>query len=83
LKIWSKNCEGVLKIVRLNFWLAYVITSLDARENTAQAIVFTRLRGQAIPGVNIQNKKGKAKAYQVRQVLKAIEKLQSYEDPSK
>lgn len=28
------------------------------------------------PRVNIQNDKGKAKAYQVRQVLKAIEKLQ-------
>ncbi len=28
------------------------------------------------PRVNIQNKKGKAKAYQVRQVLKAIEKLE-------
>ncbi|MGX9728665.1 MAG: toxin HicA [Candidatus Electronema sp. VV] len=29
------------------------------------------------PGVNIQNSRGKAKAYQVRQVLKAIEKLES------
>ncbi|CAN7776748.1 toxin HicA [Cupriavidus necator] len=28
------------------------------------------------PRVNVQNDKGKAKAYQVRQVLKAIEKLQ-------
>ncbi len=28
------------------------------------------------PRVNIQNSKGKAKAYQVRQVLKAIEKLE-------
>ena len=27
------------------------------------------------PRVNIQNKKGKAKAYQVRQVLRAIERL--------
>ena len=27
------------------------------------------------PRINIQNNKGKAKAYQVRQVLKAIEKL--------
>lgn len=27
------------------------------------------------PRVNIQNEKGKAKAYQVRQVLQAIEKL--------
>ena len=31
---------------------------------------------QGDPRVNIQNKKGKAKAYQVRQVLKAIERLE-------
>lgn len=30
---------------------------------------------QGDPRVNIQNSKGKAKAYQVRQVLKAIERL--------
>lgn len=29
------------------------------------------------PRVNIQNKKGMAKAYQVKQVLKAIEKLEA------
>jgi hypothetical protein len=33
------------------------------------------------PRVNIQNEKGKAKAYQVRQVLKAIEKMESRHDP--
>ena len=32
------------------------------------------------PCVNIQAKKGKAKAYQVRQVLRAIEKLESKND---
>ena len=31
---------------------------------------------QGDPRVNIQNKKGKAKAYQVKQVLKAIERLE-------
>lgn len=31
---------------------------------------------QGDPRVNIQNSKGKAKAYQVRQVLKAIERLE-------
>ena len=31
------------------------------------------------PRVNIQNDKGKAKPYQVRQVIKAIEKLESTE----
>lgn len=32
------------------------------------------------PRVNIQGEKGKAKAYQVRQVLKAIEKMESTHD---
>ena len=31
------------------------------------------------PRVNIQNHKGMAKAYQVRQVLKAIDKLEAYD----
>ncbi len=32
------------------------------------------------PRVNIQNKKGKAKAYQVRQVLQAIDRLEVEDD---
>jgi len=32
---------------------------------------------QGDPRVNIQNHKGKAKAYQVRQVLKAIDRLET------
>ena len=32
------------------------------------------------PRVNIQNAKGKAKAYQVRQVIKAIERLENEND---
>lgn len=32
---------------------------------------------QGDPRVNIQNSKGKAKAYQVRQVLKAIERIKN------
>lgn len=35
---------------------------------------------QGDPRVNIQNDKGKAKAYQVRQVLKAIERLEVQEN---
>ena len=31
------------------------------------------------PRVNIQNHKGMAKAYQVRQILKAIDKLEAYD----
>ncbi len=37
---------------------------------------------QGDPRVNIQNAKGKAKAYQIRQILKAIERL-DYESHSK
>jgi hypothetical protein len=37
---------------------------------------------QGDPRVNIQNAKGRAKAYQVRQVLRAIERLE-YESHSK
>ena len=35
-----------------------------------------RMPWQADPRVNVQNSKGKAKAYQVRQVLWAIERLE-------
>jgi hypothetical protein len=35
---------------------------------------------QGDPRVNIQNDKGKAKAYQVKQVLKAIDRLEESRD---
>ncbi len=35
------------------------------------------------PRINIQNHKGKAKAYQVKQVLWAIEKMEDYYDSEK
>ncbi len=38
---------------------------------------------QGDPRVNIQNHKGMAKAYQVKQVLKAIERLGVDDDPEK
>jgi hypothetical protein len=47
----------------------------DARQSGSSHRVYkTPWRGD--PRVNIQNSKGKAKAYQVRQVLKAIERLE-------
>ena len=47
----------------------------DARQSGSSHKVYkTPWRGD--PRVNIQNSKGKAKAYQVRQVLKAIERLE-------
>ena len=38
---------------------------------------------QGDPRINIQNHKGKAKTYQVRQVLLAIERLEEHHDPEK
>lgn len=45
------------------------------RQSGASHVVF-KTPWQGDPRVNIQNHKGKAKAYQVRQVLKAIERLE-------
>jgi hypothetical protein len=44
------------------------------QEGTSHAVF--RMPWAGDPRVNIQGDKGKAKAYQVRQVLKAIEKLE-------
>jgi hypothetical protein len=44
------------------------------RGGTSHRVYQTPWQGD--PRVNIQNKKGKAKAYQVRQVLNAIERLE-------
>jgi hypothetical protein len=48
------------------------------QERTSHRIYKTPWPGD--PRINAQNSKGKAKAYQVRQVLKAIEKLENQED---
>jgi hypothetical protein len=45
-----------------------------ARQSGSSHMVF-KTPWQGDPRVNIQNKKGKAKVYQVRQVLKAISRL--------
>ena len=44
------------------------------QKNTSHRIYKTPWQGY--PRVNIQNQKGKAKAYQVKQVLKAIDRLE-------
>lgn len=44
--------------------------------NPVPAIEFIELRWQGDPRVNIQNAKGKAKPYQVRQVVAAVECLE-------
>ncbi len=48
------------------------------QQGTSHCVYKTRWTGD--PRVNIQEKKGKAKAYQVRQVLDAIEKIEEMED---
>ncbi len=50
-------------------------------EGTSHHIYKTPWPGD--PRVNIQNSKGKAKAYQVRQVLAAIAKLEEKDDSKK
>jgi hypothetical protein len=51
------------------------------QSGTSHAIFKTPWPGD--PRVNIQNDRGKAKAYQVRQVLLAIDKLQEIEDETR
>lgn len=52
------------------------------QESTSHRIYKTPWLGD--PRVNIQNDRGKAKAYQVKQVLKAIDKMEdSHEDIEK
>lgn len=48
------------------------------RKGGSHRIYKTPWRGD--PRVNIQNHKGMAKAYQVRQVLRAIERIEVYDD---
>lgn len=52
-----------------------------ARQHSSSHRIY-RMPWQGDPRVNIQNDKGMSKAYQVRQVLKAIERLQ-YENTTK
>jgi hypothetical protein len=46
----------------------------DPRNSASSHVVF-KMPWPGDPRVNIQNDKGKAKAYQVRQVIEAIDKL--------
>lgn len=50
----------------------------DPRQRGSSHVIF-KTPWQGDPRINIQNDRGKAKAYQVRQVLKAIDKLQEVE----
>jgi hypothetical protein len=51
----------------------------EARQKSSSHRIY-KTPWQGDPRVNIQNSKGKAKAYQVKQVLKAIERLNNESD---
>ncbi|MDP3184627.1 MAG: hypothetical protein Q8M58_05085 [Anaerolineales bacterium] len=51
----------------------------EARQKSSSHQIY-KTPWQGDPRVNIQNDKGMAKAYQVRQVLKAIERLEAQSD---
>ena len=51
------------------------------QEGTSHCVYRTPWQGD--PRINIQNKRGKARAYQVKQVLRAIERLESEDDTEK
>lgn len=54
----------------------------EPRQSGSSHCVY-KMPWQGDPRVNIQNSKGKAKAYQVKQVLKAIDKLESDNESEK
>ena len=51
-----------------------------SRQTTGSHQIY-RMPWQGDPRVNIQNSKGQAKAYQVKQVLLAIDKMEKKHDP--
>jgi hypothetical protein len=65
----------------MQIFARYAITTSARQDSTSHRIYKTPWLGD--PRVNIQNEKGKAKAYQVRQVLKVIEKMENGYDPKK
>lgn len=58
----------------LLIYVRFVSVTLESQESISHKVFKTPWQGD--PRVNIQNDNGKAKAYQVGQVLKAIEKME-------
>ena len=77
----SNGCDGRRNRTASTTCAACATITSANRASEAQATVSIERRGRAIRRVNIQNAKGKAKAYQVRQVLAAIERLEE-DEPS-
>ncbi|WP_084125777.1 toxin HicA [Demequina sp. NBRC 110054] len=63
--------DDLFKVCEANF-------GAPRQSGTSHAVFKTPWQGD--PRVNIQNSKGRAKGYQVRQVLKALEKLEGGSD---
>jgi hypothetical protein len=59
-------------------FLRFAWNILESRARVAAATCFSKTPWPGDPRINIQNDKGKAKAYQVRQVLLAIDKLKEF-----
>ena len=57
----------------------FATTISASRVGRGPVIASNGPRGPGDPRVNIQNDKGKAKPYQVRQIIEAIEKLEGME----
>ncbi len=76
---FSKNTKGV-RFADLSKVCDYYFGK--PRQKSTSHRVY-KMPWQGNPRVNIQNDNGKAKSYQVRQVLKAIEKLEVRNDAKK
>ena len=79
LSVMRKNPKGVRFRDLCKVCDNYFGTSRQIR--SSHRIYKTPWQGD--PRVNIQNDKGMAKAYQVRQVLKAIERLENEKNKTK
>ena len=81
LPIYAEVFERLGHLDRLEDFAGSFGADFYGLPRNRQTIVLTKRRiyktpWQGDPRVNIQNHKGKAKAYQVKQVLKAIDKLE-------
>ena len=71
------------KDVRFNDLCRVCETFFGKSRNSGSSHRIYRTPWQGDPRINIQNSKGRAKAYQVKQVLLALEKLEVSRDTSK
>ena len=75
LKALVEEMRATPKNVRF-YDLYKVCEAFFGKPRTSGSHVIFETKWQGVPNINIQNDNGKAKAYQVRQVIKAIDRLQ-------